>query len=464
MGKKLNRIAVLDYAAEGKCISKVEGKALFTKKTAPGDVVDVFITRKRKGFLEGKVIEYHERSEDRIEPFCKHYDHCGGCQWQHVPYSKQLAFKEEQVKYVLERIGGLELPQMEEIIGSEKQIAYRNKLEYSFANKRWLLPEEISNKDIKRDAALGYHIAGSFDKVLNIEQCHLQEDLNDAIRNRTKELAIELGISFYDLKEKHGGLRTITLRNNRRGEWMLIFQIGTAFEEKYEALFNALIEEFSQIHSLFYVLNEKVNDTFLDLETIHFHGKQELKESIGELEFSIKPKSFFQTNPWQAEVLYQKALEFCGGLENKTVYDLYTGTGTIALFLAKKAKKVIGVESVQQAIDDAEENAKANGIDNAVFHCADMKDILRPEFFEKNGRPDIIVCDPPRDGMHKRVVEEIIKTEVPTIVYISCKPSTQARDLEIFAEKYEVKKVQPVDMFPHTHHIENVVLLERKLG
>ncbi len=465
MKKIIKNLEVLDFAAEGKCISKLDDKIVFTKNTAPGDVVDVLVTRKRKGFLEGRAIHFHKKSDLRTEPFCQHYDFCGGCQWQHVPYSEELKFKEDQVKQQLRRIGGLENPQVEKIVSCKSDVAYRNKLEYSFASMRWLTPEELNQPEIIKGPGLGFHISGHFDKVLDIQKCHLQEDFSNTIRNWVRDYALEKGFTFFYLRKKEGELRSLTIRNARAGEWMLIIQIGVELNKKMETFFTDLQKKFPEINSIFYVINKKLNDTFLDQETILFHGQETISEKINGLEFRIRPKSFFQTNPDQAEKLYNLAAEMCGDLKDKTVFDLYTGTGTIALFMAKTAKNVIGIESVDQAIEDANWNAQKNNITNAKFFCADMKDILTEDFCKENGYPDLIVCDPPRDGIHKDIIQELLKIEAKRIVYISCKPSTQARDLALLSEKYDVGKIQPVDMFPHTHHVENILQLNlRKDG
>ncbi|MEQ8562571.1 MAG: 23S rRNA (uracil(1939)-C(5))-methyltransferase RlmD [Cytophagales bacterium] len=459
MKKIIKNIEVLDFAAEGKCISKQGEKVVFTKNTAPGDNVDILITRKRKGYSEGRAIHFHRKSDLRTEPFCEHYDYCGCCQWQHVPYSEQLKFKEDQVRQQLMRIGALEDPQVEEIIACDNQVAYRNKLEFSFASQRWLTPEELNQADVKKSPGLGFHISGHFDKVLDINKCHLQEDFSNTIRNWIRDYALSNGISFYFLRKKEGELRSLTIRNTRAGEWMLIIQFGTDLNEKLEKLLQALKQEFPRINSIFYVINKKVNDTFLDQKTILFQGQETISENIHNLNFRIRPKSFFQTNPDQAEKLYSVAAEMCGDLKDKTVYDLYTGTGTIALTMAKSAKKIIGIESVDQAIEDANFNAAQNGISNVEFFCGDMRELLTVDFCKKNGFPDIIICDPPRDGMHKDIIEVLLEIEAKRIIYISCKPSTQARDLSLLSEKYDVGKIQPVDMFPQTHHVENILQL-----
>lgn len=457
--KILENIEVLDYAAEGKCIARVDDKVVFIKASAPGDVVDVLINRKRKGFLEGRPITYHKESELRIKPFCQHFDYCGGCQWQHIPYTEELKFKRQQVIDQLQRIGGLENPEVPEILACEEDRHYRNKLEFSFASNRWLTSDEIKRDDVKRGPGLGFHISGHFDKVLDIDECHLQDDTSNRIKNSIRAFALERKMEFFELRKKEGLLRSLTIRNNSKNQWMLIFQFGKKPDQDCIDLMNLLSNEFEEIISIFYVVNTKMNDTYYDLETHHFYGEKVLYERISGLEFRVRPKSFFQVNQKQAEKLYAKALEFCGDLKDKLVYDLYTGTGTIALAAAKTAKKVLGIESVNQAIEDAIWNEKHNNMDNAEFFCGDMRELLSKEFCEKNGYPDVIIVDPPRDGMHKDVVEVLLEMNVPKIVYISCKPSTQARDLAILSEKYEVGRIQPVDMFPRTHHVENILEL-----
>lgn len=465
MKQIIKEVKILDYAAEGKCLARVDDKILFVKNTAPGDVANILVTRKRKDFMEGRPLDFLKFSEERTEAFCHHFDYCGGCQWQHVSYARQLEFKQQQVIDQLQRIGKVEVKNVNTILGCEDDKYYRNKLEFSFSSAKWLTPDELSNPEVLKANGLGFHISGHFDKVLDIRECFLQDSLSNEIRNWTRSYAVENEIDFYELRKRNGTLRSITLRNTRKGNWMVILQFGADLNEKTEGLLKAMVGQFPQITSLYYIINKKVNDTYLDLETHLFHGKKYIIESIGDLNFRIKPKSFFQTNPVQAEKLYQTAADFCGDLSGKTVYDLYAGTGTIALFLAKKAEKVIGIESVDQAISDARWNAKENGISNAEFHCGDMRELLDEDFIAKHGKPDVIVTDPPRNGMHKDVVQTLINLAPERIVYISCKPSTQARDLAILNEKYEIGKIQPVDMFPHTHHVENIVQLNlRKDG
>lgn len=459
MKKIIKNLEVLDFAAEGKCISKLYEKIVFSKNTAPGDVVDLLITRKRKGFLEGRPIKFHKKAKYRTAPFCEHYNYCGGCQWQHVPYEEQLKFKENQVKQQLQRIGGLKNPKPKKIVSCEKKVAYRNKLEFSFASQRWLTPEELNKPGVTKGPGLGFHISGHYDKVLDIHKCHLQDDFSNTVRNWLREYALEKNISFYFLKRKEGELRSLTIRNTRGDEWMLIIQFGTDLNDKLSALLEDLKNKFPEINSIFYVINKKLNDSFLDQDTILFHGQDTISEKIKDLNFRIRPKSFFQTNPDQSEKLYSLASEMCGDLKGKTVYDLYSGTGTIALFMAKNAKRVIGIESVDQAVEDANWNAETNNIKNTEFFCGDMKEMLKEDFCKKNGFPDLIVCDPPRDGIHKDIIEVLLQIEAKRIVYISCKPSTQARDLSLLSEKYDVGKIQPVDMFPHTHHVENILQL-----
>jgi len=464
MGRKRNRViekAVIgDMAAEGKCVYKSDNKVIFVSHAAPGDVADLRIVRKKKSFEEAVIQTLHTPSPIRLDPFCPEFGLCGGCKWQHIPYDKQIASKQQQVVDALTRIGKLTLPEINPIIGSEKNQYYRNKLEFTFTNQRWLTDEEIasSNEELSRDGA-GFHIPGRFDKVLDIEECFLQDDLSNQIRNFVRDKAKELAIPFYNLSKHTGVLRNLIIRNTNKGHWMVILCI-TELTKEVKSILEELGDKYLKINSLNYVINTKKNDTIFDLEIVCTKGQAYIEEDMEGLNFRIGPKSFFQTNSEQALILYQKTREFAAIKEGDVVYDLYTGTGTIANFVAKLAKKVVGIEYVEMAIADAKVNSQINGIDNTSFYAGDMKDIFTSEFIAENGKPNVIITDPPRAGMHKDVVEQLLMISAPRIVYVSCNASTQARDLELLSEKYTITKVQPVDMFPHTHHVENIVLLE----
>lgn len=453
-------LEVTDFASEGKCVSKTEEKVVFSSYTAPGDIIDLQPTKARKNYVEGKAIQFHKKSDMRIEPKCEHFGLCGGCKWQHIPYSEQTKFKEKQVIDNLVRIGHLDLPKTEPILGAANTFAYRNKMEFTFTNKRWLTDEEIkSDGDFDR-RALGFHVPGGFDRVIPIEYCHLQDDVSNKIRNHISDYAKTHEMSFFDIRENHGDLRTLTIRCNSAGDLMLVVQFSGSFDDKKTALLEDLKNTFPQIASLNYVVNNKKNDTYLDQKVICFSGEPHIFETLGSLKFKISPKSFFQTNSEQANGLYEVTKEFCNLTGDDVIYDLYTGTGTIANYVADKAKKVIGVEYVEEAIADAKLNSEANNIDNTVFYAGDMKDIFTTNFVEKNGAPDLIITDPPRAGMHEDVVNTILALAPKRIVYVSCNAATQARDLALLSSKYNITRVRPVDMFPHTHHVENVVALE----
>jgi len=459
----LEKVIVTDLAAEGKAMAKIDNKVLFMKYGVPGDVVDVQLTRKRKKYMEGKITRVHQYSKDRVEPFCSHYGTCGGCAWQSIPYTMQLKAKEKQVFDTLTRLGGFDIEEKLPVIPSEKIKHYRNKLEFTFSNKRWLSTDEISSgKEIDSNRALGFHVPGLFDKIVDIEKCHLQEEPSNSIRQFTRDYSGKENLPYYNIKNQGGFLRNLIIRNTLLGETMVILSFFQDDKLKREKTLEAIMEAFPKITSLFYVINPKGNDTILDLDVHLYKGREYILEQLEGLKFKIGPKSFFQTNSDQALKLYQITREFANLSGNETVYDLYTGTGTIANFIAKQSGKVIGIENVPEAIDDARENARINGIKNTVFHAADMKDILTTEFIEKEGHPDVIVLDPPRAGIHPDVAKTIQEAAPERIVYVSCNPGTQARDISLISETYKVKKVQPVDMFPHTHHIESVALLEKK--
>lgn len=454
-------VKIIDVAAEGKSIAKVDGLTLFVPFTIPGDVVDVQPFRKRKKFAEGRVERFVEYSPDRVEPVCEHFGVCGGCKWQMLPYELQLKHKQQQVVDNLTRIGKVELPEITPILGAPDTTFYRNKLEFTFSNKRWLTQEEIeSDKEFSQMNALGFHVPGMFDKVLNINTCWLQTDLSNQIRNSVREYCLEHEFEFFDLREQTGLMRTLVIRTTSTGELMVIVVFFKDDEEKREMLMKHLSDTFPQITSLQYIINEKRNDSYTDQEVITWKGNDSIYEEMEGLRFKIGPKSFYQTNSQQAYNLYKVVRDFAQLSEDDLVYDLYTGTGTIANFVARDVKKVIGIEYVEEAIVDARVNSEANGIDNTLFFAGDMKDILNREFIVEHGRPDVLITDPARPGMHDDVIDTILFANPKRIVYVSCNPATQARDLSLLGEKYKVTRVQPVDMFPHTHHVENVVLLE----
>jgi len=459
----LEKVTITDIGSEGNAIARVGNMVVFVPMLIPGDVVDLRVIRKRKKYLEGKVIKFHEYSPDRIKPRCSHFGVCGGCKWQHLPYEMQLKYKEKQVRDNLTRIGKIELPVMNPIIGSADIYNYRNKLEYTFSNKRWLTKEEVeSETEFEREGALGFHIPGLFDKVLDIQECHLQPDPSNSIKNVVREYAIKHELEFFDLREQKGFLRNLVIRNSLEGNVMVIVVFFYEDVEKREGLLNFLSAQFPQITSLQYVINLKKNDSLTDQEPILYRGENHLVERMDKLKFRIGPKSFYQTNTRQASVLYHAALDFAELTGKEIVYDLYTGTGTIANFVAGSAARVIGIEYVDEAVKDAVINAGINNISNTLYFSGDMKDVLSEQFIKINGKPDVIITDPPRGGMHEDVVRIISKAGADRIVYISCNPSTQARDILLLSDDFYVARVQPVDMFPHTHHVENVVLLKRR--
>ena len=461
----LEGIEITDVAAEGKALAKVNDMVVFVPWVAPGDVVDIQLTRKKNSYAEGRAINYHKFSDERVEPFCEHFTVCGGCKWQHIPYEAQLRYKQKQVVDNLTRIGIIDIEELLPIAGSEQAVFYRNKLEFTFSNKRWLTTEELDTKTEDATTVLdgaGFHIPGKFDKVLDIRKCWLQDDISNRIRLFIKNFCLEHKYPFFDLRVQTGFIRTLIIRTSSTGEVMIIVVFFVEDKDKRESLLNAVKNNFPEITSLLYVINGKCNDTITDQEVLTFNGKDHLIEKMEDLQFKVGPKSFYQTNSRQAYKLYSITREFAGLTGNETVYDLYTGTGTIANFIARKAGKVIGIEYVPEAIEDAKINAKLNGLDNTTFFAGDMKDLLTPEFIAAHGKPDIIITDPPRSGMHDDVTDTILAASPKRIVYVSCNPATQARDLNRLSTNYRVCKVQPVDMFPHTHHVENIVLLELK--
>lgn len=462
----LENITITACAAEGKSIARVDDKVVFVPYVVPGDVVDLQVKKKKSSYMEAVAVRFHEYSPLRTEPACKHYGVCGGCKWQCLKYEEQLKAKQQQVEDNLVRIGKIELPEIQPIIGSKHVYGYRNKLEFGFSNKRWLTEEEI-RADVRYDVmdAVGFHITGAFDKILDIEECHLMDDVNNAIRNDIRRYALEHGLEFYDLRLNKGLLRSLMIRTSNTGELMFLVQFRIENSEQQaqaDALMRHLADTFPQITSLLYVDNHKANDTFGDQEIHVVKGKDFIYEEMEDLKFKVGPKSFYQTNTEQAYELYKVARSFAGLTGSELVYDLYTGTGTIANFVARQARQVIGIEYVPEAIEDAKVNSDINGISNTLFFAGDMKDILNKEFIGQHGRPDVIITDPPRAGMHQDVIDTILFAAPERIVYVSCNPATQARDLQLLDAAYKVVKVQPVDMFPHTQHVENVVLLEKR--
>ena len=463
----LKDITITGIAAEGKALTRIDDMVVFVPYCVPGDIVDLQVTKKKHSFMEARVERIVKPSEERCEAVCKHYGVCGGCKWQILPYPAQLRYKQQQVTDNLTRIGKVKLPEISPILGSKHIYAYRNKLEFTFADRKWLSWDEIHAAggldQIDNTYGLGFHITNCFDKVLDIEECHLMPDINNRIRNGIRRFARDHGMTFYNEHTHQGQLRTLILRANHKGEIMLILSFGEPLDDNGFALLKWLHSEFPEIVSLQYVVNTKYNDTIGDLDIQVFFGADHIMEEMEGLHFKVGPKSFYQTNTEQAYELYKVARDFAELTGEELVFDLYTGTGTIANFVAKQAKQVIGIEYVPEAIEDAKVNAKLNLLDNTLFFAGDMKDILNEDFIAQYGRPDVIITDPPRAGMHEDVVKTILFAEPKRIVYVSCNPATQARDLALLDEKYEVTKVQPVDMFPHTQHVENVVQLKLRI-
>lgn len=466
----LENVTIEAVAAEGKCVAHVNDMVIFVSFVVPGDIVDLQVRKKRHSYCEATVVKFVKYSELRIKPMCDHFGICGGCKWQNLPYSEQLKAKQQQVFDQLTRIGKIELPEFSPIMGSVHTKAYRNKLEFGCANKRWYTAEELQDMPEGiglTEGAIGFHITGAFDKIYPIEKCWLMDNLQNEIRNSIRNYALENNLTFFDLRQQHGLLRDIMVRNSNTGEWMVLIQFHydvEGDEQRALGLMQHLADSFPQISSLLYVNNQKGNDTFNDLDLILFKGNDHIFETMEDLRFKVGPKSFYQTNTEQAYHLYDVARRFANLTGEELVYDLYTGTGTIANFVAKRAKKVIGIEYVPEAIEDAKVNSEINKIQNTLFYAGDMKDILTESFVQEHGRPDIIITDPPRAGMHPDVVNVILGAHPKRIVYVSCNPATQARDLALLDVDYKVVAVQPVDMFPHTPHVENVVLLEERLA
>lgn len=460
----IENIAITDVAAEGKAIAKVNDLVVFVPYAVPGDVVDLQIYRKKNRYAEGKVVRFHHYSEKREEPFCEHFGICGGCKWQNLPYTEQLFYKQKQVTDNLQRIGKIDLPEISPILASEKTRFYRNKLEFTFSDKRWLTEDEVkSGASFENMNALGFHIPGMFDKVLDIRKCWLQDDISNQIRLEIKAFCLENDYSFFNLRNQYGLMRNIIIRTSTTGDVMLIVVFFENDEEKIQTLMQHVADKFPQITSLLYIVNQKANDTISDQQVHTFKGAGFIHEQMEGLRFKIGSKSFYQTNSEQAYNLYKITRDFAELSGKESVYDLYTGTGTIANFIARQAKKVIGIEYVPEAIEDARINSGLNGIDNTSFFAGDMKDILTREFINEHGAPDVIITDPPRAGMHDDVIKAILFAAPERIVYVSCNPATQARDLSLLDEAYQVTKVQPVDMFPHTHHVENVVQMTKRV-
>lgn len=456
------KIEITDAGSEGKSIGRINDKVIFVPFVVPGDVIDIRVTKNRKSYLEGKAIRFHKYSKKRTEPRCEHFGICGGCRWQNMKYEEQLFYKQKQVKDNLIRIGNLDIPEILPVIPSKKIYYYRNKLEFTFSNKKWLTDY---NRDIKFEElnmnGLGFHIPGMFDRVLDLNNCYLQDEPSNSIRLAVKRYADENKLEFYNVKKWSGFLRNLIIRNSAAGELMVILVFNYEDQEKITGLLDFIAEKFPEITSLMYIINQKKNDIFSDLEVKLYKGKPFIMEEMEGLKFKIGPVSFYQTNSRQAYELYKITREYAGLKGEEVVYDFYTGTGTIANFIASKAQKVIGIDNVPSAIEDAIENSKINHITNILFYAGDIAKVLDAEFVRKNGTPEVIITDPPRAGMHEKVVRQILKISPERIVYISCNPATQARDVAILIEKYHIEKIQPVDMFPHTHHVENVMLLRR---
>lgn len=457
----LEKVLVTGYASEGKALAKVDGKVIFIEGAVPGDTVDVFVSTNKKDWGEGRVTKIHEPSKERVQPFCRHFGTCGGCKWQMLPYEKQLEYKQQEAEQNFKRIGKVDLPPLMPIVGSNAIKYYRNKLEFTFSNKRYLSKEEVEQAgEIKQENALGFHVPRIFDKIIDIHECFLMDDVNNQIRNSIREFVKENNYSFYDIKQHTGWLRNIIIRHCTTGELMVNVCLGYEDETERKKLLDFILATVPSITTLLYTINPKWNDSIYDLEPQVYFGKGYAIEQLENFKFKIGPKSFFQTNTRQGEKLYQITRDFAGLTGNEIVYDLYCGTGSIGIFVSSKAKKIIGVETVAEAIEDAKENAALNNISHAEFFAGDVIKICDDNFFAAHGKPDIVITDPPRAGMHTTLVEKLLEIASPKIVYVSCNPATQARDLALLDAKYSVEKIQPVDMFPHTHHIECVVLLK----
>ncbi|WP_073096969.1 23S rRNA (uracil(1939)-C(5))-methyltransferase RlmD [Cyclobacterium lianum] len=458
--KVLQRLKIERIASEGKCVGHHDGKVVFVSNVAPGDVVDVRVTKGRSSFLEAEAIKIHEYSDNRVSPFCEHFGTCGGCKWQHISYELQMTYKRQQVVDQFQRIAKVPLPEVMPIIGAKDTRYYRNKLDFTFSNNRWLTREEIDSGENFERNALGFHVPKRFDKIVDINHCYLQGGISNEVRNELRTFALKENLTFYDIINQTGLLRNLIIRSTADGQTMAIVQFGEDDPQGIDKVMSFLNKKFPEITSLLYIVNLKKNETFLDLDVHTFAGRDYIEENMEGLKFKIRPKSFYQTNSQQAYRLYQVAREFAGLTGKETVYDLYTGTGTIANFVAGRARQVIGIEYVEPAIEDARENARHNQLTNTQFYSGDMKDVLTDDFVSQHQKPDVVITDPPRAGMHEDVIQMLLKLSAPKIVYVSCNPATQARDVALLSEKYQVSRIQPVDMFPQTYHVENVVLLE----
>lgn len=468
MGKRtplpvFENIEILDAGSEGKAVARIDNYVIFVPYVVPGDIIDIRVVKRKKRYLEGKAIKLHKASPLRIEPRCEHFGLCGGCKWQNLDYSDQLKFKQKQVVDNFERIGKLEIPELIPIKGSAKQYFYRNKLEFTFSNRKWLNEDELAMEESVDMNGLGFHLPGMFDRIIDVKNCYLQDEPSNSIRLALNQFAQEQNYTYYDSRNHSGFLRNVIIRNSSRGDLMVIMIFGKDDQKEVEKVLGFLKEKFPEITSLNYVINNKQNDSINDLTVNLYNGKPYIVEKMEDLEFRVGPLSFYQTNSDQAYELYKIARDFAGLKGNETVYDLYCGTGTIANFIAKQAKHVVGIEYVESAISDAYENSAINGHKNTSFFAGDMAKVLNQEFFEKNGMPDVVITDPPRAGMHPKVIDQLLLAAPEKIVYVSCNPATQARDIALLADKYTLKKIQPVDMFPQTHHVENVSLLVRKM-
>jgi 23S rRNA (uracil1939-C5)-methyltransferase len=468
MGRKkelplLEKVRITDIGSEGNALARVDNQVVFVPMLVPGDVVDIKIIKNKKRYLDGKVVRFHEYSADRVAPVCRHFGVCGGCKWQHLPYNLQLRYKQKQVADNLRHIGKIETPSVSPIIGSSEVLMYRNKLEYAFSDKRWLTQEEISSdNDFEKEDALGFHIPGFFDKVLDIRECHLQPEPSNAIRDAVRRYAHKNSFRFFNIRQQSGFLRNLVIRNSGDGKFMVIVVFFHDEPVRREGLLDYIASEFPQITSLFYVINSKKNDSPSDQDPILYKGQDHLVEELDGLKFRIGPKSFYQTNTAQAVKLYKAAAGMAGLTGKEIVYDLYTGTGTIACFIASETAKVIGIEYVEEAVRDAAANSAINNISNTEFFAGDIKDVMSETFIKKYGSPDVIIADPPRSGMHEDVIKKILSANPRKLVYISCNPATQARDIVLLSGRFNVTRIQPVDMFPQTHHVENIVLLEKR--
>ncbi len=459
----LENVEILDAGSQGKAVARVDNKVVFVPYAVPGDVVDIQVTKMRKSYNEGRLVRIHKYSSKRVPPKCSHFGLCGGCKWQNMDYQHQLYFKQKQVVDNLERIGHASLPDIEPIIPSKHVFYYRNKLEYTFGNRRWFTEEAMKLPEEERiNEGLGFHLPGMWDRVLDIDQCYLQEEPSNKIRLALRDFALKEGLSFFNIRAWKGLLRNLVIRTTSTGDLMVIVVFGDDNKEETEKVLSFLHQNFPEITSLIHILNTKQNDVYSDLPFQVYHGKDHIMEEMDGLRFKIGPLSFFQTNLEQGKLLYRKALEFAELQGNECVYDLYTGTGTIANFVAPYASKVVGIEYVDAAIEDAKVNSKINNIDNTHFFAGDMIKVLTPDFIREQGRPDVLITDPPRAGMHEKVIRRILDVSPDRIVYVSCNPATQARDISLMLDRYEIQRIQPVDMFPHTHHVENVLLLKRK--